>query len=599
MRLPVILPTVSIHLPIMVGLLFFALALLPVEALARDKVLVNGKIFTANPDAPFAEAIAIRDDRILAVGTRNSVVAAAESDAEIIDLAGQMLLPGLIDSHTHAVFGGFALQSPSLNDEVLLEADLKQFANDALQKGHGAGSAMRGDILYIGGANSAYWSQIDMLDRLFNMPEFRTVPVVLAGSDYHTGWANAAMLKRAGVDSSTVAHLEPSERGIFGVRSNGEPNGFAVDAGWDRISASVPQITDEQLMKAGRAAVFHNNSNGITAWLDAAANALPNQQLFGITASVERQGVLPIYRALSANGELTAHVAAFIVVNSKAQPGDLKTVQMIRDQYANVDNLSLPGIKIFADGVLEYPGQTAALTIPYKNSGKSGATLIDPQGFTQLAIAADRLGLVVHVHAIGDRTVREVLDGFEAVRRANGNSGLPHTITHLQIVSKADVPRFAKLGVIASMQLLWALGDVYTIDLVKPYIDDNLFQQQYPARSLFDAGAIIAGASDWPVSSSNPFEAIYEAVTRKGPKGVLNPDERMPRLAMLYAYTRNAARAMRADNWIGTLAPAYKADMVLIDRDLTTVDEEAIKDTRVLWTMFGGRIVYRNGDPAP
>lgn len=575
-----------------------AFALLPTHALARDQVFVNGKIFTANPDQPFVDAIAIRDEKVLAVGSLDDVLAASEPDSEQIDLGGQMLLPGFIDSHAHPIFGGFVLRSANLDDGDLSEADLARFVADARQK-RGAGSAVRGDVVYIAGANSGYWSKIDMLDRLFNTGEFITVPVVLAGSDLHTGWANAAMLKRAGIDRAAIAQLSEDQRGNFGVDPEGNPNGFGIDTALAQISASLPPIPDEQLMAAGRAAVASNNSYGITAWLDAAANVLPNGKLFGVIASVDQQGVLPVYRSLSESGELTAHVAAFIVVNSKAKPEDLDTVKKIQALYTNIDNLTVPGIKIFGDGVLEYPGQTAAVSIPYKNSGKSGFTLFDADGLKKLVTVADQQGLIVHVHAIGDVTTREVLDAFEAARGANGNSGLPHTITHLQVVSKEDIPRFQKLGVVASMQLSWAETDNYVIDLVKPYIDPSLYLQQYPARSLLDAGAVIAGASDWPISTPSPFEGIYEAVTRKGPAGVLNADERIPRLAALYAYTRNAAVALNAEDRIGTLAPGYQADMVLVDQELLTVDEEAIRSTRVVWTMFGGRVVYRKGDIAP
>lgn len=598
-------------------ILIFLLALcvlafgpLSTHALALDQVFVNGKIFTANPDQPFVEAIAVRDEKVLAVGSLSDVRAAASPDAEQIDLGGQMLLPGLIDTHTHAVFGGATLQSANLDDQVLSEQDLARFVEDAQHK-QGVGSARRGDVLYVAGANDAYWSQLEMLDRLFSTGKFSAVPVVLAGSDFHTGWANAAMRKRAGIDRASIARLSEEQRGGFGVGPDGEPDGFGIDAAWDRIASNVPPITgrgnrrlllvggdDEQLMTAGRAAVAYNNSYGITAWLDPAANVLPNGKLYGVTASVDQQGLLPVYRSLSQSGELTAHVAAFILVNSKAEPEDLATVQQIRAQYQGIDNLTLPGIKVFGDGVIEYPGQTAALSIPYRNSGKSGFTLFDPEGFKKLVTAADQQGLIVHVHAIGDVTVRGALDAFEAARTTNGNSGLPHSITHLQIVAKPDIPRFKELDVVASMQLSWALTDLYAVDLLQPYIDPNLYQQQYPARSLYEAGATIAGASDWPISTPSPFEAIYEAVTRKGPKGVLNAAERLPRLPMLYAYTRNAARALHAEDRIGTLAPGYQADMVLIDRDLLSVDEEAIQSTRVVWTMFGGRIVYRDGDVA-
>ena len=268
-------------------------------------------------------------------------------------------------------------------------------------------------------------------------------------------------------------------------------------------------------------------------------------------------------------------------------------MQKIRQEYANLPNLTLPGIKVFADGVMEYPSQTASMTKPYRNTGKAGDLLFDPARFAELATLADKQGLIVHVHALGDRAVKEALNGIAAARKANGNSGLPHTLTHVQVADPEDFPRFRQLGVIAALQLLWATAEPDTIELLKPYLDPELYRWQYPARSLLDAGTIISGASDWPVSSPNVFEAIYQAETRKGPEGVLDAAQCMPREAMLYAYTRNSARALNQQDKIGSLAPGMQADLVLVDRDLLTVTPEELKDAKVLWTMVGGTTVYR------
>jgi len=242
---------------------------------------------------------------------------------------------------------------------------------------------------------------------------------------------------------------------------------------------------------------------------------------------------------------------------------------------------------------VEYPSQSAAMTAPYKNADKLGDLLFDPNAFTQLCIDADKQGLIVHTYAIGDLAVHEALNGYEAARTANGNSGLPHTITHLQFVREQDVPRFKPLGVVASYQLLWAAAGTDSIDLVQPYVTAEIYKWQYPARSMLDAGTVIAGASDWPVSTPNVFNAIYEAETRKGPKGVLDANQDMPREAMLYAYTINAARAMNQQDKLGSIEPGKAADLTLVDRDVLTVSPEIMRDTQVVWTMVGGDWVYR------
>jgi predicted amidohydrolase YtcJ len=220
--------------------------------------------------------------------------------------------------------------------------------------------------------------------------------------------------------------------------------------------------------------------------------------------------------------------------------------------------------------------------------------MFDPEKFKTLVTTADQNGLLVHVHAIGDRAVTESLNAFETARIVNGNKSLPHSITHLQIVLPQDIKRFATLNVLPCMQLLWATADHYTVELVKPYIDPSLYNNHYPAKSLIDAGATVCGASDWPVTSANPFEAIRTAETRRGDLGILNEAERVTRMDMIKAYTINAAKALWMDKMIGSIEEGKQADFVLVDRDVMMADSESIGNTKVIWTMFGGEIVYES-----
>jgi predicted amidohydrolase YtcJ len=539
-----------------------------------ERVLFNAKVFTGVPDHPYAEAVGIRGDKIVAVGSLAEVLLAIGRNAEGIDLHGNFLLPGLIDSHVHPIQGGLTLTGADVGDQELSLDELVSFATDAKKTGKGT----RGDVLSISGLPSVYWLKTNDLNSRFNNGDYADLPVFLAGSDGHTSWANRALLRRAGITKEFLSHLSAEERAYYGMEPTGDPNGFAVDAGMDKISTVVPEPSPQQLLAGGSAAVQFLHSLGITAWLDAMAD----------------RPLLLTYQSLAQRGELTAHVAAFPMVNPRNDPSkELEAVQKLRQEFANIPNLTIPGIKVFADGVLEYPSQTASLTKPYRNTGRPGDLLFDPARFAELATAADKQGLVVHVHALGDRAVKEALNGIEAARKANGNSGLPHTLTHIQLADPEDFPRFRQLGVIAALQLLWATAESDTIELIKPYVDPELYRWQYPARSLLDAGAVISGASDWFVSSPNVFKAIYQAETRKGPEGVLDATQRMPREAMLYAYTRNSARALNQQDKIGSLAPGMQADLVLVDRDVLTVTPEELKDTKVLWTMFGGVTVYR------
>jgi len=539
-----------------------------------ERVLFNAKVFTGVPAHPYADAVAIRGDKIVAVGSLAEVLAATNKSAERVDLRGKFLLPGLIDSHAHPIEGGLTLISADVDNEMPSMDALVSFAADAKKSGKG----MRGDVLFISGMPLIYWSKTDELNARFSSGAYADVPVFLAGSDGHTGWANRALLRRAGVTKEFLSRLSQTERAYYGIEPTGDPNGFAVDAGREKIEAVIPAPSLERYLEGGRAAVQYLHSLGITAWLDAVADP----------------PYLSTYRSLAQRGELTVHVAAFPMVNPRNDPAkELEAVQKIRQEYANLPNLTLPGIKVFADGVMEYPSQTAAMTKPYRNTGRSGDLLFDPARFAELATMADKQGLIVHVHALGDRAVKEALNGIAAARKANGNSGLPHTLTHVQVADPEDFPRFRQLGVIAALQLFWATAEPDTIELLKPYLDPELYRWQYPARSILDAGGTISGASDWPVSSPNVFWAIYQAETRKGPEGVLDADQCMPREAMLYAYTRNSARALNQQDKIGSLAPGMQADLTLLDRDVLTVTPEEMRDTKVLWTMFGGTTVYR------
>ncbi len=570
------------------SLLAAALAFSSTETMAAaDLLLFNGKVFTAEPGQPLAQAVAVENGKILKVGSNAEIKALADAATQRIDLAGKVLMPGMIDSHSHPVMGALASMGANLYDEVKPLPDLEQWILAEDRAGH----ARLADVVSIAGVSSAYWEQSRELGKIFNRGRWAEQPVVLNGIDGHTGWANNAMLKRVKIDAALVKSLSEKERNYIGHAADFTPNGYLAENGWDRVRSQLPGPTEEVMLNAAREAVKVNNQYGVTAWMDAAANAGNGDSLFELRPTEQSYGVLPLYRKLAEDGELNAHVAALLITHPQSKPADLQVLDKVMQQFKGVPNLTFPGIKIFADGVMEFPGQTAAVIDPFKNSLKNGELLIDPARFGELVAAAEQRDWIVHMHAVGDRAVRESLNGFEYARKLNP-APMAHSISHLQLVNPKEFPRFKQLGVIASMQLLWATAETYTEELVKPYISAFSYRYQYPAQSLHKAGALIAGASDWPVSSPNPWNAIAQASTRKGPMGVLNAKESIDRESMFYAYTLNAAKALQLEQQIGSLAPGKQADLIVLDRDVFKVSDEELFETKVLQTFFAGKQVY-------
>ena len=356
---------------------------------SAERIFFHAKVFTGDPQNPYAEAVAIRGDKIVAVGNLPEVVKSAPANAERVDLEGKSLFPGFIDSHSHSIDGGLGLISADASEKVHALNDLPAFAEDAKKTGKG----MRGDILEILGLPLEFWSHCDTLNAMFSTGAYEKQSVILRGMDGHTAWANRALLQRAGITADFLKKLSANERSYYGTdkdKNKDMPNGFLVDAGTEKIEPLLPEPTSDSLLAAGRAALQYNYSLGITAWLDPLASDY----------------VLRAYKMLADRGELTSQVVAFPQVLAKDPAAELAAVQKTRAAYKNVPNLHVTGIKVFADGVAEYPSQTAHLSQPYKNTGRNGDLLFDPKKFAEVCVAADKQGLIVHVHAIGDRAER-------------------------------------------------------------------------------------------------------------------------------------------------------------------------------------------------
>ncbi|QBC42584.1 amidohydrolase [Iodobacter fluviatilis] len=553
-------------------------------------ILSGGTIYSADLAHPHPEAVGIADGRIVAVGSRDAVEQQMGKTTPRIDLAGKFLMPGLIDSHVHAAFAGFQEMTVHFPSDLTTAEQIRSFASQATKDA----KLMQGNVQLFTSVSLEYWNHIELLEQVFNSAPYRNIPVVLAGSDAHTGWANQAMLKQAGLLASVEAKKITAPNDGFARNKDGRLNGFASEGGWDLILKAMPKVSDAQIGEAIKLAACQLNSVGITAWMDPVSNIRPLSPAFSAEPTRKDTGLLPAYTELARKGELNGHVSALALVSIHAKPAIINDVMALKQQFSGTSDVKLIGIKILQDGVIEFPSQTAKLSQPYLNRpGYSGQQDLQATRFNELIRQADAQYLIAHFHAIGDRAVGEALDAIDYARQHNPDHSTLHSITHLQIMSPESVARFKPLNVAASMQFLWSGKDFSSTSLLENIVPAPLLTRLYPAGSLIRSGAIVAGASDWPVSSPNPMLAMYTALTRQGDLGELAPaDEKINRSDVLQAYTLNAAKLIAQDKNIGSISIGKSADFVLLDKNLEQIAPKAFPQTKVLWTMFKGRKVF-------
>ena len=389
------------------------------------------------------------------------------------------------------------------------------------------------------------------------------------------------------------AETRDPDDGKIDREASGAPTGLFIDGAVDLVENKIrAPIIEEQASLTG-AVLKKMSAYGITSLMDAQVGPMGEA----------------VWRQLYRSGKLRMRVRMAISVDHPNDDSDKMVAQLVEtSKEDNVDpNFLRTGVvKVFADGVMEYPSQTAALLSPYldadgKPTKNLGKLYFCPERFAQLVTKLDAKGLAVHIHAIGDRAVRASLDAFAAARAANGDKDNRHSIAHLQLVDPDDFPRFKALGVIADFQLYWARRDDSTEGPLEPYLGPDRYRYLYPAGSLDAAGAMIIGGSDWDVSSYNPFCAFQTAVTRRceknqeqecGEKEPLNLEEKIPLTTAVDAYTINAAIALKQEKITGSLEVGKRADLIVVDRDIFTVDPDTIADTKVLKTYLDGRLVY-------
>ena len=539
-----------------------------------NAVLRNGRILTLAGDRT-AQGVAVSGGRIAYVGSDRGAEAQIGPATEVIDLRGRTLMPGIHDGHMHPLSGGRSLTKPTLDYRKL---DLEQFVAEIGELLERSADQEPGDWLSVD-----LWEPLGMdrqptkedLDRL---PTRR--PIIVTDLSKHTAVANSRALELAGVTASTP---DPAG-GEIRRGGNEEATGILLDEAIELVAGRIPPSTSAQNADALEAAHSEMAAHGITSYLDAWVGETELEAL----AAVADRGPLPV------------RPSAAIVVGSDLASEPEKMLGFVEDLRATYGRpgIAIRTVKMFFDGVIEHPTQTAALLEPYLGSdGESRGPTYFPQEIADRAIAAlDAAGWQVHVHAIGDRAVRSALDAFETAQKGGAGSGNRHTIAHVQLVHPDDLARFGRLGVLPNMQLHWARRDSYTVDSLEPYLGARRWRWLYPAASLARAGATLCGGSDWPVDPLLPFRQIEIAVTRTAHEGDPQPlwlEEGLSLPASLAMHTRNSAFQLHQDELTGQIREGFAADLIVLDRDVLAEPLERISHTKVDLTMVEGRIVHR------
>ena len=542
------------------------------QAPTADTVYINGFIYRVNPAQSTAEALAVRDGVIVAVGDNQQVQTLVSEQTRVVDLNGRMLMPGIHDMHVHPLEAGekynFQCAFPFTFTLDQIVAKLTECAADTPP-----GEWIRGGQWAMELLETDTVPHKRILDAIT-----RDHPIYLGDSTVHGAWLNSRALAELGIDAAT-----PDPQGGVIIRDPGtrEPTGILIDNAAYNILHQLPSYTDEQYETALSWSMHEMNRVGVTTIKDA---------LVGAQA-------LKAYRNLDESGRLTMKVSASIAW--KMFWTDYETNVRKRADYAT-ENVDTEFIKIMLDGIP--PTRTAAMLEPYlpnkkHGDGFTGKLIHSPEQLTKDMVYLDGQGLTVKIHATGDRSVRVALDAIEATRNANGASGLMHEISHAELIHPDDIPRFKQLNVTAEFSpILWYPSVL--VQVMAEVIGEERANRFWPLKSLLAADAHVIYGSDWPsvVPDPNPWPGIEAMVTRRDPYGV-EPGELWAEQAVdletaLRIFTINGAVAGKQAHRTGTIEVGKSADFIVLDRNIFQVPVEDISETQVLLTVVSGQEVH-------
>ena len=546
--------------------------LLASDSLVRQ-VFINGSIHTFNSQLDIIEAIAIKDGVIEQVGSNEEIKQIIDEHTSVINLDGKMMMPSFHDAHAHPVWSGvmaFKCVLMGINDIEMIRKKLKVCLESDLTKATG--------WLYAGGFNIALFPSANP-NKSFLDSISEEVPIFLSASDGHNALVNSRALELAEITSQT-----PNPEGAIIEKDpiTGEPSGTLREpAASSLVSNLIPPDSDELQEKGLIYAQNLAHQYGITS----------------MVAASEGAKELTSFKRVADRGDLSLRLIACIdlgVTNFAHSREEFESIFNNRGIYRH-ERMRVDCIKIFIDGVLE--GQTGAVLDPYIGTDNTGILYLSQEELNATVSKFDSQGIQVMTHAIGDKAVRSILDAYEYAIENNGERDNRHHISHLQLIHKKDIPRFGALNVIANFQAAWALPDEWITLVNLPEVGLDRVNRMYPIRSVHDAGGMVAGGSDWAVSTMNPLVAIETAIRRSDPDdkidGTLNEDEKMELTEMLKAYTINGAYLMHQDNLTGSIEIGKYADLIILEENLYEIPHEKIGEVKVIQTLLEGKTVFR------
>ncbi len=542
-----------------------------------DTVVVNAHIYTVNLQQPWAEALAIRGDRIVAVGSTRDIAAHRGPSTQVIDGQGRLVLPGFTDCHIHFLDGSLSLLQVNL-DEAKTVGEIQR-------KVKGYADAHPNLAWVLGrGWNYAVFDPSGLPDKSYLDEIIPSRPVYLESFDGHTWWANSKALQLAGITRATP---NPAGGTIVHDAKTGEPTGaIKEDAADDVVRRVIPLPGHEQIVAALLGGMREANRVGLVRAIS------PD----GVSVRGGDFHVLQVYDELRRSDQLTVRFDIALRLQPPALTRDeVQTIETVRDRYHD-DWISAGKAKFFLDGVIET--RTAAMLAPYMDDSHSGGLLWDPVQYRDAVSELDRRGVQIFTHAIGDRAIRLALDAYEDAQKANHAHDARHRIEHIEDASAADIPRFGKLGVIASFQPLHAYPDTDVLKIWSGNVGPERAQRGFAWHSVASAGGALAFGSDWPIVTLSPWPGVQNAVTRQttdgDPSGGWLPKERISLDDAIKAYTLGAAFAGHREKTEGSLEAGKLADLIVLAQDLFKIEPTAIAETEVLLTMVGGKVVYQS-----